>query len=88
MSEKESPPPDPAQAVLRSFSPSEIGQRRLRGRHMTVPFALCGASEAANVCPPAILSEDPSGSGLGVWVLLPDKSSEHECVYEYAGGLV
>lgn len=47
----------------------------------------CGISTdgPAVSCPPTVLSSDPEGHGLGVWVLI--EATDHDCVYEYAGGI-
>jgi hypothetical protein len=51
----------------------------------TLPFALCSPAEFAATCSQAILDTDPSGSGLGVWVLV--ETEPGFCIYEYAGGI-
>jgi hypothetical protein len=50
-----------------------------------LPFPLCSPVEFAETCPQAILDTDPSGSGLGVWVLVGTEPGF--CIYEYAGGI-
>ena len=77
-----------AEVVYRTYSHSELRQPRpLEVRRMTVPFPLCSSVEFADVCPQSIIDTDPSGTGLGVWVLV-DTSEPGICTYEYAGGIV
>jgi hypothetical protein len=42
--------------------------------------------EDAATCPQSIIDTDPSGSGLGIWVLVGKEPGK--CIYEYAGGIV
>jgi hypothetical protein len=77
--------PAAEQALYRTYAPSDFGQRSLPGRRITLPFALCSPAEFAATCPQAILDTDPSGSGLGVWVLVGTEPGF--CIYEYAGGI-
>lgn len=78
-------PPYADEAPTRRYSPSEFGRRSLPGRRLTVPFPLCRSAEFAETCPASILDTDPSGSGLGVWVLVGTEPGY--CIYEYAGGI-
>lgn len=85
VSEPKPTPPAAEQAPYRTYAPSDFGQRSLPGRRITLPFALCSPAEFAATCPQAILDTDPSGSGLGVWVLVGTEPGF--CIYEYAGGI-
>jgi hypothetical protein len=81
----ESTPPYAEEVPTRKYAPSDFGQRSLPGRRMTLPFPMCPSVEFAETCPPSILDSDPSGSGLGVWVLVGTEPGY--CIYEYAGGI-
>jgi len=72
-------------APTRKYTTADFGQRSLPGRRMTVPFPLCPPVTEARTCPATILDTDPSGSGLGVWVLVATEPGF--CTYEYAGGI-
>lgn len=89
MTQQEPAGPAAHEIVCRTYSHSDFRQRRPlgEGRRLTVPFPLCASAEFADVCPQAIIDTDPSGTGLGVWVLV-DTSDPGFCVYEYAGGIV
>jgi hypothetical protein len=76
------------ETVCRTYSHSDFRQPRpLEGRRLAVPVPLCSSAEFADVCPQSIIDTDPSGTGLGVWVLV-DSSEPGFCTYEYAGGIV
>ena len=65
--------------------------RRLHPAHAGVTWATLQKlspmepEPRAAVCPDAILSESPDGSGVGVWVLV--ESDATTCTYEYSGGI-
>jgi hypothetical protein len=81
----ESTQPYSDEAPTRKYTSSDFGQRSLPGRRITVPFPLCPSVEFAATCPASILDTDPSGSGLGIWVLVGTEPGY--CIYEYAGGI-
>lgn len=79
------PTPSYADAPTRKYATGDFGKQSLPGRRMTVPFPLCPPTTHAASCPATILDSDPSGSGLGVWVLVGTEPGY--CIYEYAGGI-
>jgi len=85
MQNAEPQPPAGGEAPTRRYGHDEFGRRELAGRRLKVPFPLSGSVEFAATCPPAILDTDPSGTGLGVWVLV--EHDDQYCIYEYAGGI-
>ena len=65
---------------------SALDATDLPGRRLALPFPLCSSMEDAATCPQSIIDTDPSGSGLGIWVLVGTEPGK--CIYEYAGGIV
>lgn len=86
MSESEPTPSAYEEAPRRTFTLSDFRQKTLPGRRLTLPFPLCSSMEDAATCPQSIIDTDPSGSGLGIWVLVGTEPGK--CIYEYAGGIV
>jgi hypothetical protein len=60
----------------------DFRQQTLPGMRLTLPFPLCSSMEDAATCPQSIIDTDPSGSGLGIWVLVGTEPGI--CIYEYA----
>lgn len=57
---------------------------------VSLPIPVSTDVEFADVCPAAILDTDPTGQGVGVWVLVEtgiDEDGDRFCSYEYAGGI-
>ena len=57
---------------------------------VSLPIPVSTGVEFADVCPGAILDTDPTGQGVGVWVLVEtgiDEDGDQFCAYAYAGGI-
>jgi hypothetical protein len=70
MSETEPAPSAYEEAPRRTYTLSNFRQQTLPGRRLTLPFPLCSSMEDAATCRQSIIDTDPSGSGLGIWVLV------------------
>jgi hypothetical protein len=86
VSESEPTPSAYEEAQRQTYTLSDFRQKTLPGRRLTLPFPLCSSTEVAATCPQSIIDTDPSGSGLGIWVLVGTEPGK--CIYEYAGGIV
>lgn len=89
MTEQEPRMASTGDVVCRTYSRASLEQRRtLRpGSRIEIPMPFPQAADAGG-CPPAILDADPTGTGVGIWVLVathPDE--EFQCEYEYAVGI-
>jgi hypothetical protein len=57
---------------------------------VSLPIPVSTSVEFADVCPGAILDTDPTGQGVGVWVLVDsgiDEDGDKYCAYAYASGI-